>query len=122
MNLRVVNRAVETYARRMRTFALRLLTLIALVLMPFGMSAAPAASVDHQGMAMPVQHCPEPPSKPLSTGLVAQCSMACASALPAAELEPLASQPAQPLVLRPSAQRALPAIALEIDTPPPRAG
>ena len=48
------------YCAGMRALALNLLTLVAVLLMPFGMTAAPAAPVaaEHHSAAM-MQHCPE---------------------------------------------------------------
>jgi hypothetical protein len=68
-----------------RGFA-KLLTLIAVLLMPFGMSAAPAASAHHESAAsMPMQHCPEPaPNHGRKAGF-AECTMACSAALPAVD-------------------------------------
>ena len=69
-------------------FAWKLLTLVAVLLMPIAMTAAPAsATVHHQGASMPMQHCPEQGSKHESKSAFAECTMACASALPAADQE-----------------------------------
>jgi hypothetical protein len=105
----------------MRSAFLRLLAFVAVLLMPFGMSAAPADPVHHEEMgAMTMQHCPDEDSKPHSKGALADCTMACASALPAAELP----QPKTPLAFRvpvePHLIPSLSGIELEIATPPPR--
>lgn len=63
----------------------KLLTLIAVVLMPLGMSAAPAAAMQHHSASMPMQHCPEQnPAQSGKAGFV-ECTMACSAALPAVE-------------------------------------
>ena len=63
----------------------KLLVLIAVLLMPFGMSAAPAASSAHHAPAtsMPMGHCPDQrSSQDGMKGGIAECTMACAAALP----------------------------------------
>jgi hypothetical protein len=65
----------------------RLLTLIAVLLLPLGMqpvAAAPAMS--HHGAAMPMQHCPEQGSKHDGKAGFDECTMVCSSALPAVSL------------------------------------
>jgi len=66
----------------------KLLTLIAVLLMPLGM-APTAASVPHQPMAMDMQmgHCPNQGSHHDMKSGIAECTMACAGALPAADLD-----------------------------------
>jgi hypothetical protein len=79
----------------------KLLVLLAVLLMPLGMSAAPAAAASHHSASasMPMQHCPEQaPSQDSKRGFV-DCTMACSAALPAVELPqeehlPTASTPA----------------------------
>jgi hypothetical protein len=82
----------------------RLLALIAVLLMPLGM-ATPAAAHPMADMAM--SHCPDQPSHHQQKAWSAECTMACASALPAFDraedqIGPVArvafvSLPAQPL-------------------------
>lgn len=110
------------YRGRMRSALLPLLAILAVMLMPFGMTAAPASSIHHQQMAkvMPMDHCPEPASTPQSNGALAHCSMACAVALPADDSPALVSElitrslPLVPIVERLSGTEP------EIATPPPR--
>lgn len=109
------------YPERMRLLALRLLALVVVMLMPFGMSAAPAASLHQEQMGMvPMQHCPEPSQAPAGKGALADCTMACAAALPAMDL----ASAEMPLLLPPPIEEAviatLSGIELEIATPPPR--
>jgi hypothetical protein len=104
----------------MRLLVLRLLALVAVLLMPFGMSAAPAASMPHQMSAMSMQHCPQPASGPASKGVLGDCTMACSAALPAAYIGLAVLHPFSPLLPPPSLFRPLPGIELEIATPPPR--
>lgn len=67
----------------------KLLVLVAVLLMPLGMSAAPATPAHHGTSArMPMEHCPDQaPSHDSKRGF-GECTMACAAALPAADLPP----------------------------------
>jgi hypothetical protein len=109
---------LEFYRDAMRVLILRMLVLASLMLMPFGMGAAPAASMHHQQMTM--QHCPQPDSRSHSTRALADCTMACASALPATDLQIADAHPLSKFTPRPALVAALPGIELEIATPPPR--
>lgn len=112
------------YIAPVRTIISRLLLLVAVLLMPFGMApaAASASPVDrHATMAaMATEHCPDQSGKHEKGRGFAMCSMACASALPAQELAreelPLRHhQHATPMMTR-----ALRGVPPEIATPPPR--
>lgn len=64
----------------------KLLILLAVLMTPLGMSAAPAAAQHRASAGMPMQHCPEQaPSHHSKAGFV-ECAMACSAALPAADL------------------------------------
>jgi hypothetical protein len=86
------------------TRILRLLALVAVLVMPLGM-ATPAAARPITDMAM--SHCPDQGSHHQQKRALVECTMACASALPAFdrtddEIAPIArlefvSLPAQPL-------------------------
>ena len=79
----------------MRATALKLLALLAVMLMPLGMAASPAAAHHQPAAAMPMEHCPEPePAHTTRSGFV-DCTMACSAALPAVG----SSIPMQPLIL-----------------------
>ena len=95
--------------------ALRLLALLALLLMPLGMTARAEPHA-----AMPMAHCPDqaPAHHPRSVSL--ECAMACAAALPAVERaigEQLALGPIAGIA---AAQRPLHGLHPETATPPPR--
>lgn len=113
-------RPVAGYWPAMRSLLLRLLAFVAVALMPFGMASAPAAPAQHQQMAMPMRHCPEPDSSRHSTGAPGDCTMACASALPATDLEIAQEHPLSKVTPDPAVIAALTGIELEIATPPPR--
>lgn len=106
----------------MRTIISRVTLLMAVLLMPFGMASAPASSMHHaMGGSMPMQHCQDEqaPSNHSKATFV-ECTMACASALPAdgaSAYEPpmLVCTP----VLAATVQR-LTSLHPETATPPPR--
>jgi len=105
----------------MPSMVLKLLTLLALVLMPLGMSAAGAMPAHHASKAPTAQHCDEHGSQPTdqSRDQSMDCAISC-SMLAVAEVQvdaPLAARPipaATPLVQ--------PAFGLHPDTatPPPK--
>lgn len=91
----------------------------AVFLMPFGMT--PAAAADHGSMqaSMPMGHCPDRGSMH-QKGALEGCTMACSSALPAAELarqEPVAFE-TPPIAAIPV--QILHGLRPETATPPPR--
>jgi hypothetical protein len=98
-----------------------ILALIAVLLMPLGMTAAPAA-VAHQGRSagMPMQHCPEQAPRHEKKSGFDECTMACSAALPAAD------SPQEALMLIasvPNASAATPmlhGVHPDIATPPPK--
>jgi|KBSSwiStaDraftv2_1062776.scaffolds.fasta_scaffold2658147_1 hypothetical protein len=99
----------------------KLLVLLAVLLLPLGM-APTAAVAQHQPipMDMPAGHCPDQGLHHDMKGGIAECTMACAGALPAADFarhEPplIICQPVQ----FPAAQR-LDGLHPETATPPPK--
>ena len=104
-----------------RPMLARLVLLIAVLLMPLGMTPAAATAHEHVAMAsMPMGHCDDKaPSRHMKGG-IADCAMACSAALPAAEVArdelPLpACSPARPV-----AAHALHGLHPETATPPPK--
>ena len=79
---------MSRYAALVRTLVARLLVLVAVLLMPLGMGPATAAFA-HPAMPMDMAKapCPEKSSQHDMKNGIAECTMACAAALPAAELE-----------------------------------
>lgn len=60
----------------------KLLALVAVLLMPFGMQPAHAArAIDHSA-SMPMQHCPEQMPKQTQKNALMTCTMVCSAALP----------------------------------------
>ncbi len=104
----------------MRRLAARLLLLLAVLLAPLGMTAAPALPMDHgSGASMPMQHCPEQQT-PDSTSGIADCAMACAAALPTSGLKPPGRDILASSVEVPYTAARLVSRYLEIATPPPK--
>jgi hypothetical protein len=111
---------VSDYARGVLP---RLFLLIAVLLMPLGMSPVPAASAaaeHHHGAALPMQHCPEQGTMHHSKAAFSECTMACASALPAVD-----RAQEQAIAYAPPLVAAVPVLALdslhpETATPPPK--
>jgi hypothetical protein len=99
---------------------IKLLALFAVLLMPFGMAPAAAAAHDSMAMNMPMGHCPEQAPKHDTKGGIAECTMACAGALPAAEL----ATAGPPMIvcepLQPAAVQQLHGLHPETATPPPK--
>jgi hypothetical protein len=98
----------------------RLLLLLAVLLMPLGMTPATAAD-HHMTMASAGDdHCPDRQSQHRHRDGPAMCSMACASALPAEDIAQADTIIASRDVLIPVVGRRLHGVLLEIATPPPR--
>jgi hypothetical protein len=98
----------------------KLLVLIAVLLMPFGMQPAAAAPQHAMAMDMPMGHCPDQSPRHDMKGGIAECTMACAGALPAADLanhEPLLIACEQVLF---TTAEALDGLHPETATPPPK--
>jgi hypothetical protein len=108
----------------MRASIARLIIMLAVLVMPFGMTPAAATAhpmhgdmAMHAGMAM--KHCPDPaPSH--SKGATAECTMACASALPAVDLVRAGPLDLSEVQLVASIDSGLDGLHPETATPPPR--
>ena len=98
----------------------RLLLLVAVLLMPFGMVPALASQHQHSGAAMPMQHCPEQTPSHDSKGAFVECTMACSAALPAADRSSERPSVAEAQPARPAAIRQLHGLHPETATPPPK--
>ena len=98
----------------------KLLTLIAVLAMPLGMTAAPAAAMQHHAASMPMQHCPEQAPGHDSKGAFVECTMACSAALPATDRSSEQPPVAEAERARPLAMRQLHGLHPETATPPPK--
>jgi len=112
---------VSGYAAAVGTMITRLALLVAVLLMPLGMSAAPAGAPNHRMAAdMAMGHCPDQAPAHDMKGGIADCAMACAGALPAGDAG--AGDPPR-IVCEPirfSAAQQLLGVHPETATPPPR--
>ena len=97
------------------------LLLLAMLLMPFGMTPAAATLARHNGAIMPMQHCPEQGSNHGSKGAFAECTMACSAALPAAEIVRDAPPLTVSLPTGSAVAQALYGLHPDTATPPPKA-
>jgi hypothetical protein len=99
----------------------KLLFLLAVLLMPFGMAPAAAGAGHHMVAAdMPMGHCPNQDSGRHMKGGIAECTMACAGALPAVDLA--SQQPIRtisPVAATPLTER-LHGLHPDTETPPPK--
>ena len=106
------------YWGQVRQMIAKCLLLLAVLLMPFGMTPATAGAGD--GPAAAMRHCSESGDVHHGKGGIAECTMACAAALPACMMHP-----PQPLEIAPSQQALAPTKLLgnvppDTRTPPPR--
>jgi hypothetical protein len=110
------------YLAPMLSRLLRFLAMIAMLLMPFGMAAAPAApDIGHHASAsMAGEHCPEAPDEQDAGGSVSGCAMPCSAALPAGDETRVDSHPSIPAPLISWLSPAFSSVELEIATPPPK--
>ena len=99
----------------------KLLVLIALLMMPFGMAPVSASATHDEMMAgMAIGHCPDQTPSQDSKGAFAECTMACAAALPAIDRQPdgrelIVREPVQAVAVR-----CLHGLHPETATPPPK--
>jgi hypothetical protein len=98
---------------------LRLLALVAVLLMPFGMAPVSAAQHEHSAR-MSMEHCPQQAPKPTGKGQFAECTMACSAVLPAAEIAREQSLPVVSMPAGPNTAKALRGLHPETATPPPK--
>ena len=102
-------------------FAWKLLTLLAVLLMPLGMTGAHAAT-SHEAarVDMPMGHCPDQGSGHETQGGIAACTMACAAALPAFAASADDALPSISVLAVSAHVPALHGLHPEIATPPPK--
>ena len=102
-----------------RIVAAKLLVMLAVLLMPLGMTPAATSQGPHDQAMAGMGHCDRAPAHHSTHGF-AQCTMACSAALPAFA----ASSDEPPPILRlpapPPAAQVLHGLAPETATPPPR--
>lgn len=72
----IASQSSRAYFTLMPALILKMLSLVALVLMPLGMSAASAGPV-HHAPAAAAQHCDEPGGQPVQSPDARDCAMTC---------------------------------------------
>jgi len=113
---------VRGYSSPVQMVLTRLLLLIAMLFLPLGMNAPAAAASHHGSMAgMPMQHCPEQAPRHETKPGIAECTMACASALPAMDRVSDEVRPLPRLAFRPLPAHPLHGLHPDTATPPPKA-
>jgi hypothetical protein len=100
--------------------ALKLLALLAVLMMPFGMAPATAAPHRQLTTGMLMQHCPDQGAKHDMKGGFSECTMACAAALPAADLAREGPLPIPTVPDASTVQQVLNGLHPDIATPPPK--
>jgi hypothetical protein len=112
--------AVSGYVPLVQSALVRLVTLIAVFLMPLSMTAAPAVAHEPSMMGMAMGHCDEGTAKHQPKGGLGECTMACSAALPAVE-EPRDEQPSfPPIPFQPALAQVLHGLHPDTATPPPK--
>ena len=110
------------YSGVMRQMLARLLLLVAVLLMPFGMT--PAAAMAHEqhsaAAAMPAGHCPEQAPRPGGKAGFIECTMVCSAALPASDLKRHEPRLIVCVPVEAAAARQLHGLHPDTATPPPR--
>lgn len=110
------------YSGMMRQLLARLLLLVAVLLMPFGMT--PAAAMAHEqhsaAAAMPAGHCPEQAPRPGGKAGFIECTMVCSAALPASDLKRHEPRLIVCVPVEAAAARQLHGLHPDTATPPPR--
>ena len=112
-------RQIGRYAAPMQFFV-RLLALLAMVLMPFGMAAAPATPSERHHSSVGMEHCPEESSKTDLAGGPGGCAMPCSAALPAGDAGPIESPSLARSLVDSGRPPALAGLVPEIAIPPPK--
>jgi hypothetical protein len=116
----LIEAAHETIPAEMRRLIGKLLLLLAVLAMPLGMTAAPAAAAEHHSAAMPVQRCPGEGQSQDMRGGFAKCTMACAAALPAFDAMPADAAVPPEAKAESAVAPMLDGIQPDIATPPPK--
>lgn len=111
---------VSDYAALVHRMLAKLALLIAVLLMPIGMTPAPAAAHQNAMAGMPMGHCDEGTTKHQPKGGFTECTMACSAALPAADTPRGKATPIASMPILPAAAHILHGVHPETATPPPK--
>ena len=116
----IVRRPSDPYVGAVLEALAKLLLMVAVLFMPFGM-AAPAAAATHPAAASStMRHCPDEGTADHHRGGVDACTMACAAALPAIAVTADRLLPLRPVPTPRILAEPLPSLHPETATPPPR--
>ena len=112
---------MSVYARAVHNVIARMVLLVAVLLMPLGMTPS-AASAAHHTMAagMPMEHCPDQAPRHDPKGALVQCAMACAAAVPASTASAEERRLVALETVMPGLTQRLHGLHPETATPPPR--
>jgi hypothetical protein len=121
MSLVIASQSSPTYFTQMPSMVLRLLTLLALVLMPFGMGAANAAPAHHVAAAEVAQHCDDKRGQPAeqSRDEAMDCAVSC-SMIAVAQAQVKEPPVAHPILTAPRLAERGAGLHPETATPPPK--
>jgi hypothetical protein len=111
---------MKVYAPLVHKMLARLILLIGVLFMPLGMTPATAAAHEHAMSGMPMGHCDDGSTKHHAKGGIAECTMACAAALPAADTPNDDIAPIGRMPIRPEASQVLHGLHPDTATPPPK--
>jgi hypothetical protein len=111
---------VSGYDKPVTRFVTKLILLVAVLLMPVGMTAEPAAAHAMPSATMPMQHCPDQTPSNAGKAGIPQCMMVCSAALPAADAPTTEPHIIVCLPEQPARADALRGLHPETATPPPK--
>jgi len=112
---------MSVYVGGMRETIARIVIMLAVLIMPFGMTPATAAVHHSMLVNASMQHCPEEGSSHhQSKGDLGACTMACASALPAVDIARAEPIPPADVPVVAIVENGLDGLHPETATPPPK--
>jgi uncharacterized membrane protein len=113
---------VSPYVDPVRTLIAKLVLLVAVLLMPFAMApAAASASRQEAAIGSAIGHCVDQHQRDQSNRGIAECTMACAAALPATGAVVMTPIVVVEVLSPPVTKHRLHGLHPDIATPPPRA-
>jgi len=111
---------VTGYCKIVGTILAKLLLLVAVLVMPLGMSGAMAAQTARDAPRAMMGHCPDGAPSHHERNGIAECTMACAGVLPAVDSAHHPSRTMAEEAIQPTIARQLRGLHPETATPPPK--
>ena len=112
---------MSVYACAMLRLIARIALMVAILLMPLGMTPSAASEPHHMmAAASPMQHCPDQAPGHDPKGALAQCTMACSAAVPASTASAEEPLMIAAEVVTPAVAERLHGLHPETATPPPK--